>query len=68
MKIAVCLSGLALILAAGCGGQPPAVTDPNQLPPLTEEQVRVVRDDDRRVADEEHANPVQPRRGSKAGR
>lgn len=55
---------IALALApAGCGESPAVVTDPSKLPPVTAEQAKEVRQDDDKLASEEHSNPVKPTKG-----
>ncbi|QDV32925.1 hypothetical protein [Tautonia plasticadhaerens] len=58
MKVAL-LSGLAAA-SAGCGGAEEPITDPSQLPPLTEEQEAEIQARDAEIADEEQQGGVVP--------
>lgn len=48
------LAALVLFIGlSGCGGGEPPITDPSQLPPLTEEQKQEIQQYDEMIEDEE---------------
>ena len=48
-----CASLTLLLGLTGCGGPEAPVTDPTKVPPLTAEQLETIKNDDRRIEEEE---------------
>ena len=60
MRIRLAVPFLTLLLAAGCGGE--GTTDPDSLPPLTDEQKAEIQAHDQEIQDEESGElDIQPK-------